>query len=54
MKKLTLTKETLRDLSKAELDKVVGASGHPSCNPSCAISCTCPDPTDLCMTEFPC
>lgn len=43
--KLTLSRETIRTLTSADLSRVVGATGHTHTCP--VASCTCVDPTGL-------
>ena len=53
MRKLTLKKETLTELSTAELTTVVGAAGTlKACGPT--LSLTCGSEIDACLTARGC
>lgn len=52
MRKLTLTKEALGELTTADLADVVGAAATPSCQPT--LSLTCGSEIDACLTARGC
>lgn len=50
MKKLVLKSETIRALTDAALEKVVGGTDFTDYSCRCTITC----PTDGCQTGYPC